>query len=222
MKATLMLPLLLASATSIQANDFYNMSNHLGDVVDGRPLEQYANRWWQWTYSVPPNVSPVRDLNGEHCHQGQSGSVWFLAGGYGSSTIKRECTIPAGQSIFFPVINMVYFPSNSKPLSCDEAKVSAAMNNDQLLTIQIDIDGISAIDPAHTRLSSPECFDLYGMIPKEYGAPERYPAASDGYWVMLKPLSKGVHNLKFSASYGRPDKPFGEMAQDIEYVLTVE
>lgn len=222
MKAAFALPLILALCAPASAADFYSMTNQLGDSVDGRPLEQYASRWWQWAFSMPPSLSPVRDVTGEQCHQGQSGEVWFLAGGYGSSTIQRDCTLPAGKSIFFPVINMVYYPSNTQTISCEEARVSAALNNDQLLTIQIEIDGISSVNPAHTRLSSPECFDLYGMVPKEYNAPKRYPASSDGYWVMLKPLSKGTHHLKFSASYARPGKPYGEMAQDIEYVLHVE
>ena len=60
------------------------------------------------------------------------------------------------------------------------------------------------------------------MVPEQYNAPERYPAATDGYWLMLKPLSKGKHQLKFSASYSREGEPYGEMMQDIEYVLEVE
>ncbi len=222
MYRTVIAALSLILATPAIASDFYSLSHHPGDYIEGRPLDEYANRWWQWTYSMPQTVSPVRDMTGEHCHQGQSGEVWFLAGGYGSSTISRQCSIPEGKSVFFPVINMVYFPSRTGSISCEQAKLSAALNNDRLLNISIEIDGIVATNPAHTRLSSTECFDLYGMVPAEYNAPKRHPAASDGYWVMLKPLSKGTHHLKFSASYSREGAPFGEMVQDIEYLLHVE
>ena len=65
---------------------------------------ELAAQWWQWTKSAPAPVNPVRDLSGEHCAVGQTGSVWFLAGGYGSSKIRRRCTVPADQALFFPVI----------------------------------------------------------------------------------------------------------------------
>lgn len=217
-----LLGLSLLTTTPGLASDFYAMSYHLGDYIEDRPLEEYANRWWQWAFSIPPQLSPVRDLTGENCHQGQQGDVWYLAGGYGTSTIRRSCTVPAGKSLFFPVINTVYYPARPLSLSCEDAKTKAALNNDKLLSIHIEIDGISATNPAHTRLRSSDCFDLYGLVPKQYNAPKRYPAASDGYWVMLKPLSPGTHQLKFSASYANEGDPYGDMVQDIEYVLEVE
>ena len=74
----------------------------------------------------------------------------------------------------------------------------------------------------NTRISSPECFDLFGLLPDEYEAPYVYPAAADGFWIMLKPLSKGTHSLKFHAMYNREDGAYGKMAQDIEYELIVK
>ena len=76
-------------------------------IVDGQPLTSYADRWWQWAYAMPQSESPIVDEVGTFCHVGQSGPVWFLAGGYGSSKIHRSCTIPAGRHLFFPVINFV-------------------------------------------------------------------------------------------------------------------
>jgi hypothetical protein len=192
------------------------------DYVEGKPASDYANIWWQWTYTMPKELSPVRDLTGEFCHAGQSGNVWFLAGGYGSSKINRRCSIPEGKYIFFPVINMVYWPARGGALTCEEAKQSAALNNDHLLSIEITLDGISAWNPANTRISSEDCFDLLGLIPRDLSPPKVYPAATDGYWVMLKPLSKGTHKLRFKAQYNRENGAFSKMAQDIEYDLLIE
>ena len=192
------------------------------EYVDGQPVTEYTASWWQWTYTMPPELSPVRDTTGEYCDVGQRGEVWFLAGGYGSSTIQRECTIPADKHLFFPVINMLYYPNREGGITCDRARKSAALNNDKLLDIVIEINGVKAWNPAASRMSTTACFDLLGMLPDEYNAPYVYPSATDGYWIMLKPLSRGRHSLKFSARYGRENGAFGKMAQDIEYTLIVE
>ena len=52
--------------------------------------------------------------------------------------------------------------------------------------------------------------------------PKVFPAATDGYWLMLKPLAKGHHQLKFSAQYNRANGAFGKMVQDIEYEIEVK
>jgi len=206
-----------ASAASID-----DVTMQPDQIVDGQQVTEYVNSWWQWTYTMPPETSPVRDYTGEHCHVGQKGEVWFLAGGYGSSTINRVCEVPADKYLFFPIINMVYFPRyENSNYTCDQAKASAALNNDKLLDIFVELDGVQAWNPASTRMSSNECFDLLGKVPSEYNPPKIYPAASDGYWLMLKPLTKGTHILKFQAGYGRDNGAFGRMAQDIEYKLIV-
>ena len=107
-------------------------------------------------------------------------------------------------------------------MTCERAKRLAALNNDQLLDINVELNGTIAWNPADTRLSSPECFDALEMVPQEYQAPRIYPSATDGYWVMLKPLEKGRHTLKFQAMYNREGGAYGKMAQDIEYVLHVK
>ena len=96
--------------SNILAASFEEFMVFPGEEVHSKSLEDYANMWWQWTYTMPKEVSPVRDNTGENCHVGQKGDVWFLAGGYGTSKISRECVIPEGKHIFFPVINMVYYP----------------------------------------------------------------------------------------------------------------
>lgn len=209
-------------ATKTHALTFEDIMVHPSESVAGSPLDEYANTWWQWAYTMPNEVSPVRDTTGKYCHVGQQGEVWFLAGGYGTSKIKRKCEIPAGKHIFFPVINMVYWPRHEGSISCESVKRSAALNNDELISIEVELDSIKALDPSKTRVASKDCFNLLGLVPKEYNPPNVYPAATDGYWVMLKPLSKGTHTLKFNAMYNRDKGAYGKMAQDIEYELVVK
>ncbi len=203
--------------------DFTSATVSIDEYVDGKPVAEYVNRWWQWTFTMPPELSPVRDTSGEHCDVGQSGDVWYLAGGYGSSTIRRKCTIPYGRHLFFPVINMVYFPRyEASTFTCESAKTLAALNNDQLLDIFVELNGVSAWNPASTRIASGDCFDVLGAVPREYNPPVLFPSATDGYWVMLKPLERGTHRLVFRAVYGRENGAYGKMAQDIEYDLIIE
>jgi hypothetical protein len=189
-------------------------------IIESKRISEYPNIWWQWAFSIPNDINPVRDLTGENCHQGQQGDVWFLAGGFGSSTIKRKCEIPAEKYIFFPVINMVYFRPQDGKLSCDRAKQFAALNNDTLISIDVELDSNKAYNPAHTRLSSEDCFDIFARLPKG-SAYDAYPSATDGFWIMLKPLEKGIHTLKFKAQYNRENGAFGKMVQNIEYELIV-
>lgn len=221
MKKILLLTSILLAANS-HALSLEDLMVKPGETVSGKRLDEYANTWWQWTYTMPKEVNPVRDNTGKYCHVGQRGDVWFLAGGYGTSKIKRKCEIPAGKHIFFPVINMAYWPRYEGTTTCERVKKSAALNNDKLLSIEVELDSIKAQHPSNIRIASKDCFDLLGLVPKEYNAPYVYPAATDGYWVMLKPLSEGTHVLRFNAMYNRDKGAYGKMAQDIEYELIIK
>jgi hypothetical protein len=189
--------------------------------VNGKALGVYASEWWQWSLSIPLDESPVKDLTGEKCGAGQTGDVWFLAGTYESSPVRRRCTIPSGKYVFFPVINMVYWRPPEQPVTCEAVKRAAALNNDSLGSIEVVIDGVKLQSPERHREASPSCFDVFARIPKDVPAPPGYPAASDGYWVMLKPMAAGKHTIRFRARYDRPGGAVGDLRQDVSYDITV-
>ncbi len=83
--------------------------------IDVAPLPSQSNpygasygtwgaRWWSWAVSAPVGGNPIQDEDGSLCNLGQSGPVWFLAGNFGGTTV-RSCDVPAGKSIFFPIVN---------------------------------------------------------------------------------------------------------------------
>jgi len=194
----------------------------MDEKVFGKSLGEYANLWWQWASSMPALESPVKDMTGIKCDVNQKGQVWFLAGGYGSSKITRKCSIPKGNHLFFPVINMLYFPSGiGTSLTCDAAKASVTINNDYLRSFIVTIDKHKIVNPVLHRYSTPDCFDLLGWPPKNINSPTVYPSATDGYWVMLKPLSLGTHKIKFRAEYHNQNEDYGMMIQDIEYQIDI-
>jgi hypothetical protein len=71
----------------------------------GLSYQQWGAKWWQWVLSIPASINPILDTTGANCDVDQSGPVWFLAGG--PPIAERNCTVPAGKMIFFPIINLV-------------------------------------------------------------------------------------------------------------------
>ncbi len=194
----------------------------VSENVAGKAQYEYANIWWQWANTMSDEISPIRDNNGKYCHINQSGDVWFLAGGYGTSKIKRHCIIPQGKHIFFPVINMAYWPENGTNKTCQAVKEESALNNNELYFIYVELDGQSVPNMRNNRIRSKECFDLNGLLAKQKNVEKIYPAATDGFWLMLKPLAKGMHSLKFNAQYQHDSALHGNSMQDIEYTIEVK
>ena len=193
-----------------------------GSKADDRSVEALSIAWWQWAMSAPDEVNPVRDLTGANCDLGQQGKVWFLAGGFGSSKIRRKCTVPAGRYLFFPIISMAYWPSREQlNVTCEASKAAAAVANDSALDLFAEIDGVSLQDPKRYRAKTSSCFDILERVPRELGPYRAYPSASDGYWVLLAPLTKGTHTIKFGGRYKVSGNAYGRMVQDIEYEIEV-
>lgn len=193
------------------------------NIVAGRSASELSAEWWKWAMSAPAEANPVRDTTGEHCAVGQRGGVWFLAGGFGSSRITRKCVIPAGRYIFFPVVNMAYWPpSDDSGLTCQQMKAAAALNNDTALELFASVDGVEIPDVERYRVRTETCFDIYERLRGPEGAHKSFPSASDGYWLLLPPLPKGPHAIKFGGMYNRASGAYGRMLQDIEYYVTVE
>ncbi|MFJ4435851.1 hypothetical protein [Streptomyces sp. NPDC088923] len=92
-----------------------------------------AVRWWKWAWSAPADRDPVTDETGEHADWNQPDDVWFLAGTYGG-TVVRKCEIPAGRRVFLPVVNTVG-PGNllaPVPVEMGMTRAEATLNGKSL------------------------------------------------------------------------------------------
>lgn len=158
---------------------------------------EWTARWWQWLLSIPEDRNPAADQTGENCDEGQSGPVWFLAGTFGGLN-ERVCTIPAGKSLLFSLLNaecsFAEYPSLRSESELRECAVSA---NDGATGLMVTIDG-SAIDPSQIyRIQSP-LFEINFPTGNIFGVPEgQSQAVSDGFWVFLPPLAPGEHEIHF-------------------------
>lgn len=193
------------------------------EPISSKGTPQLAAEWWQWAMSTSKDESPVADRTGTNCAVGQRGATWFLAGGFGSSKIQRTCIVPTGRSLFFPLINMVYWPARgAQSIACADTKAAAMLNNDTALDLFAELDGVPIANLKQYRITSDSCFDVFARVPASLNPYNAFPSATDGFWLQLKPLSVGRHTLKFGGKYNRASQDYGRMVQDIEYVLLVQ
>jgi hypothetical protein len=191
-------------------------------IIADRDLAWYAQDWWQWAFSMPTDQSPIRDTDGRLCGVNQDGSVWYLAGGFGTARIHRSCTVPAGRFLFFPIINTVVTTAPGQARTCEEVRTEAARNNDRYVHLMVEIDGVRIPDLQQTRIAPTTCFDLAGRASPDLKPRPFYPTATDGFWVMLPPLPPGDHRLEFRAFYTNEVAPWGDAVQNISYDLVIE
>jgi hypothetical protein len=208
--------------------------------IDAKPQGQtygrWAAEWWQWVLGIPFAVNPLLDMTGEHCAQRQVDEVWFLAGSF-VGPVVRDCEIPKGKSLFFPLINNFFGAElDDPPDTRTEEFVRAAGSCTEPAEISVEIDGFKVRKP--TRFftgpsgSQSPFFNvqlppgnLVGAVPvpvsglpDEIVVPELVltPSAEQGYYLFVRPLSPGTHTIRWIASGCTPDN-----VQDITYNLTV-
>ena len=180
----------------------------------------FSARWWQWAFSLPAENHPI---SGGDCEQGQVDDVWFLAGTFSSPAV-RDCTVPAGKRLFFPVINSVFFKA---------AGGFAGGEQNTLLTMRQgaasfpdSADSITCTVNAETcdfhRVKSPAFSVLAqqkeGLVPPGF---LKVPAhtdqlVADGFWVLLEPLENS------GTIYFRVEDGDGNVLQEVTYNITID
>ncbi|HZY18397.1 MAG TPA: hypothetical protein VFE82_07940 [Ramlibacter sp.] len=180
--------------------------------VAGVSQADWSQRWWEWAGSFDREESPVADRTGALCGSGQSGDVWFLAGTYGTQRTVRTCRVPRGKYLFFPLINYVVVRRPDRATSCEAVASSAASITEGVSALVLEIDGVRHGDLHRHRLATRGCFDIGARTPERIRV---YPAAANGYYVMLQPLPPGRHTLNFGGA-------LPSMLQAVTYSLVVE
>jgi hypothetical protein len=187
----------------------------------GQSFSAWSAEWWQHALSIPTSMNPMLDTNGSRCMIGQRGPVWFLQGvfaGISSPIVTRKCDIPEGKALFFPVLNSIQFNSPnvcgspSANQSVATLRAAAAKDLAKASTMSVQVDGLSvpalASDNLNFRVKStvfetvlPEQ-NVFDPLCTPDNVPKKVysPSVADGVYVMLKPLSLGLHTVRIQAS----------------------
>ena len=224
---------LIAAAALIPLPAIADSSNHDLDANIG----EWTARWWKWALGIPADRNPLTDASGTFCAEGQKGPVWFLAGWFGAGNVERNCTIPKGRSILFPIYNWIWVqtsgdvPTNTE---ADYRQCAAGIPPNALGCegvapvaghVEASLDGVPVFlnfETPITRTQSPlfhvkwRAGNIFGVDPKLETCAKCGEAVSDGYWVALPPLKRGTHVLKILATDGTNER------QNITYRLLVD
>lgn len=228
----------LSTATSIKVISVGLTSP--GEVIGGVPYSEWPQRWWQWLYANPTSQSPALDTSGSLAHVGQSGPVYYLAGTRGHQPVVRNIIVPSGKYLFLPLINVLQnyrCPGSSvePPEGISKEAFLAGLAGeiiDTVTNLSAELDGRSISDLTPFRQRSPlfrfTADPSWGALDSCSTNRPFSEGVTDGYWLMMEPLSAGPHTFHFRAQDFVPGTnaeglpilvPLEE--QDLTYHITV-
>ncbi|HJT49552.1 MAG TPA: hypothetical protein VJ729_15315 [Nitrososphaeraceae archaeon] len=171
----------------------------------GLTYGHWTVKWWQWFLSTPKSINPLVNDSELFASVNQPAeSVWFLGGRVADSekiVPKRVCTIPSSRSILFPVINCEVNSLECPQLTTNKQLLDHVTNDENTIILkECFVDGMAI--PVQRVKSDPEIFDVEINEDNPYGVKHggKTFAAADGFWVFLKPLPLGNHNILFRGS----------------------
>jgi len=200
--------------------------------IFGLSYGQINALWWKQVKGIDRDENPLLDDNGEHCDVAQAGPLWFLHGTFSpSKSATRQCTIPCDKYLVIPLCNVLadtspgldedgdmvpFYEIETLEEELEQATKAWCLDNQDL---QVTVDGVPLCDAdlRYARARSYEPFPIFypsDNLSHYFGVPTPagiYEGMADGYYVILKPLTPGVHDVSFSAGF-----------YSVIYTLTVE
>jgi hypothetical protein len=166
----------------------------------GKSWEKWAAVWCNWMLSIPKQKNPSIDETGEYCSMNQNDEhVWFLTGTFGNNVpVNRNCTIPAGKAIFFPILEKEDSLAEDSDLKTESELLKRSRDaTNRLIHMEATIDGQNVEHLENYRVQS-EAFNLTFPEDNVYNVqPGLTRSICDGYWIFIKPLQIGKHDIYF-------------------------
>lgn len=180
------------------------------------------------------------------CALGQAGPVWFLAGTtflQGYSTACCSCSVRAGVYLFFPVIDIwndnlncpgapAFTLTGKRLRQLTQQQTDTIVNKSMSVTVDgVAVKGLTNSSTAYRAAASGFSYTLPtdnalsafcpgNPFPAGTSPPNPPGAYADGVYIMLAPLSVGVHHVSFAAAEsGTPT--FGPTSESVTYTITV-
>jgi hypothetical protein len=208
--------------------------------IHGKTYGEWSAQWWKWVRSIPDpdgQSNPITSSGAVDCSIAQAGPVWFLAGTLGGAPVVRECTVPKGKELLFPLLTLIFYnaPADAPATEAEKREVLESILSDtipgpfnsRVCHLASTVDGASTLFSAvaTTRTQSPAFRleigpqDVFGGTA---GTVDK-AAVSDGVWVMLR-LPSGEHTLRFTGALCdfTTHEPLDGTQQDVTYHLLVK
>jgi len=213
-----------------------------GSRPHGKSMGEWSAAWWRWASSMPVTANPLfgtADLS-----TGQSGKVWFLGGTFHSNpdpsdpTVSiseghLEGTIPAGTSLFLPVLGAEASELEGNGTTKQELSAAARYLMDHAVFMEASIDGVDVKNLWSYRGQSPLFF--VGPLPEDnlfeaaFGADApagtTSPVVADGVDLFVNPLPPGVHKIHTGGAFVFTQAADGfdfTLILDMKYTITVK
>ena len=193
----------------------------------GRTHAEWSAAWWRFGIEHPVAGNPFVEGGAFAI----SGSVWGIAAPLGNPA-TFTATVPVGKALFLPATTIEC--SSLEPAdsgfhgdTAEEQAACATYWANHIVNFSFEVDGVPVNNLASYRVVSPQ-FSFTAPDPNILGVAGggAGTAVADGYYVMLAPLSKGVHTtrvrstLRFSTADGDPFDL--ELVTDNVFLITVE
>ncbi|HEX5011620.1 MAG TPA: hypothetical protein VFY71_14600 [Planctomycetota bacterium] len=164
----------------------------------GHTYAEWSAKYWQWGMGLPLEGHPFLDTPDFDVTEGQSGKVWFLSSVFG--IVERTCTIPADTALFVGMLNVETSSLEGVPTEAEQEATSIFFA-DHILDLACTLDGVPVTNLDAFRFLSPQ-FSFTAPSPWIFGETGGAgTSVADGYYVFLKPLSAGEHELHIEGAF---------------------
>lgn len=168
----------------------------------GKTYGEWSAEWWQWLLSIPMPDNPLFDLSGIKAHVNQTDpNVFFLCQTHErlKSIPNRSVSVPAGISVFIPVINWISIRHVHG--ETDQELFSTAKHRMDIVgNLEITINGITINKGLEMFRTQSPFFDVAlpesNIIDESYGSRR---CIADGYWLFLKSLDSHTKLSSFGS-----------------------
>jgi hypothetical protein len=185
----------------------------------GVPYKDWITRWWQWNVGIPSSQHPRDHYTAEKCTVNQNGSVWFLPDIL-TGKEERPCTIPEGKAIMVPLVTGECDTSETESHSDADLR-QCSMEGQEYAAISATLDG-QKIENLDSYRTATDFFNITAVKDNIFDSPAgTFRGAADGFFVFLKPLSVGNHELQIKTSVTNPTTPSYNYASEAKYDLKI-
>jgi hypothetical protein len=176
-------------------------------AVFGMTYGDWAAAFWQWEASLPLSSNPF--VTGNNCLIGQEGGPMFFSPSSFAPDVTISCTIPATKAIFVTVLTDECSTVEPPPFHGDnpqEVRNACTTGADGigLDTLTLTVDNKPVVhDFRRFRVQTPSFEFIMPASGNVLNLPGVTSGTSvlDGYFVILRPLSKGQHVIRVGGSF---------------------